>query len=240
MSTIVARAHHSHRSWPFARVAVPSLPPPAPSTRPARAVLVDPHAVVTDALRTVLTPPAVEVAAVARTAAEGRRAVAASRPALVVVEAAAAGCGARFVAELRSSDPDVCLVALTACDDAEFCVALLEAGLDAFVLKRSPLRRIGYAIDRALGGDLYLDDGLAPSALALVLEGPGRALPSPPEAEVFALLGDGLTVAEIAGALGIPDEAVATRIEALRTRLGFETDARLVRAAVRQRAGLGR
>ncbi|MDT7858363.1 response regulator transcription factor [Rubrivirga sp. S365] len=200
----------------------------------------DPHAVVTDALRTVLTPPTAEVAAVARTASEGRRAVAACQPALVVIETAAAGCGAGFVAELRSSDPDVCLVALTACDDAAFCIALLEAGLDAFVLKRSPLRRIGYAIDRALGGDLYLDDGLAPSALALVLEGPGREGPSPPEAEVFAFLGDGLTVAEIASALGLSEEAVATRIEALRERFGFETDARLVRAAVRQRAGLER
>ncbi len=196
----------------------------------------DPHAVVTDALQTVLTLPTVEVVAIARSAGEARRAVDATGPALVVVETATPGCGPTFIAKLREADPEVALVALTSCGDAESCVALLEAGLDGFILKYARLGRIRYAVDRVLGGEFYLDDGLPPAALALALEGPRRNPPDAVDAEVFALLGEGLEEAQIAGALALTEADVRTRCERLQDRLGLASPALLVRAAVLDRA----
>lgn len=218
------------RATPRARPELAAMPVPA--------VLLDPHPVVTDALRSILVPPTAEVVAVARSATEARRAVAAERPGLVVVETAAPGCGPGFVAALRDADEGLCVVALTSCTDAAFSVALLEAGVDALVLKRSSLRRVGYAIERALGGAFYVDDGLPPTALALVLQGPRSHRLTSAEAEVFGLLGDGLSTAQIADALDLGPDAVRAHRAALQEKLGLPTASGLVRAAVRQRAGL--
>ena len=138
----------------------------------ARTVFVGADPVAAEALLLRLEGVSGEDVVLARTAIEACRAVEAVRPRLVIVDTALPGCGSAFVRWLRARCPDVTIVARASCAAPRCCVSLLEAGVDALVVRQAPDVRVAYAVERALGGCLYVDDTLPPATLALVSEGP--------------------------------------------------------------------
>ncbi len=133
------------------------------------------------------------------------------------------GHGLGFLEEIAQQYPDLPVVILTAYDEPAFQRRAAALGAVAFLSKADP-----------------------PDALrqALVeLKGPARPVPytdrlSPTEQQVLALLGEGLSTAQIARRLGVEEKTVYTHRRRLMFKLGLKSAQALVRFAALYHTGL--
>jgi len=86
------------------------------------------------------------------------------KPTVAVVDVSIARAeGLQWLSRLRSRCPDVKLIVLSVHDEPAVCGAALEAGADAFVLKRSIATDLLPAIDAVQAGQGYVSPGAAGS-----------------------------------------------------------------------------
>jgi len=82
------------------------------------------------------------------------------KPTVAVVDLSLArGDGLRWVPRLRSRCPDMKLIVLSVHDEPSVCRTALEAGVDAFVLKRAITTDLVAAIDAVRAGKEYISPG---------------------------------------------------------------------------------
>ncbi|APH56151.1 Two-component response regulator [Granulibacter bethesdensis] len=140
--------------------------------------------------------------------------------------------------DLLSDNPDVRIIVLSMYGDTHFVRRALDRGVKGYVTKNDDPETILLAIDQVMNNGVYLGQVVAQS-LAL-----GRLMPdsnvaaelSVKEKRVLELLGDGLSLSEIAYELGVSYKTVANMSGALRTRLKIRTGAALVKFAVEWKA----
>lgn len=208
-----------------------------PSTVPARPrlLVVDDHEVVRLGMRPLLAELGeVDEAGDLATA----RACLAARPyALVLLDL---GLGVDFglsaVAELKRDWPDTRVLVLTSMDEQLYAERVLRAGGDGYVMKSSPAAMLREAVRQVLGGQVWLSPAMN-SALLRRLQ-PAAAAPterpqlSPRELEVLRLVAAGLGTREIADALNRSVKTIETHKQTLKTKLGADSPAMLLRLAI--------
>jgi DNA-binding NarL/FixJ family response regulator len=147
---------------------------------------------------------------------------------------------------LRERHPEVQVIALTTFADDESVLAMLRAGARGYLTKDASSEDIQRAIVTVAAGEAALDPAVqhhVVAALAAAPAGAGAAaggaegpLPddiTPREAEVLALIAEGLTNAEIAERLVVSPTTVKSHINHLFAKAGLRDRAQAVNYAYR-------
>ena len=137
---------------------------------------------------------------------------------------------------LRAERPTIAVLALTTFDDDEALAGMLRAGAAGFVLKGVPADELHKAVRVVAAGGAWLDPAVTGRVLAVYRTAPsgppgGRRLldvVTNRELEVLALIGQGLTNAEIAADLFVGEGTVKTHVNHLFTKLDLRDRAAAV------------
>ena len=145
------------------------------------------------------------------------------------------GSGLDAVKRLRERHPSVRVLVLTSFPEESFVVLMIRAGASGFLEKTASADRIVDAIHAVASGELVVSERGA-RALARALQPTGGRLThldlSERELEVLRLMGGGLTVSEIAAQLHISVKTVSTYRARLSEKMGFATNAEIIRYAL--------
>jgi DNA-binding NarL/FixJ family response regulator len=224
-------------------------PPPDGGDEPVRVVLADDQRLVRESLGTLLgLLDGIELVA---SAADGEEALALAerhRPQVVLMDLRMPRLdGIEATQQLRERDPDVRVIALTTYADDESVLGALRAGARGYLTKDASSEDIRTAILTVAAGDAALDPAVQHHVVAALARddretGGDRSkiaaaeLPdglTPREAEVLALIAEGLTNAEIAERLLVSQTTVKSHINHLFAKAGLRDRAQAVNYAYR-------
>lgn len=212
-----------------------------------RVLLADDEAMIRAGVRAILSAaPDVEVVA---EAADGHQAVEqtrAYRPDVILLDIRMPVLdGLSAAAELRRVVPETAVVMLTTFGEDEYVAAALEAGVSGFLLKSGDPYELMAAVRAAHEGAAFLSPRVARQVIAqlsgklMARQQAARAkvaVLTPRERDVMALLGAGLSNAEIGRRLFLVEGTVKAHVSALMTRLGVRN--RVQAAVVAHEAGI--
>jgi DNA-binding NarL/FixJ family response regulator len=140
--------------------------------------------------------------------------------------------GVEAARRLRRLLPEAKLIFLTMHGDVNYVSEALRVGAAGYVLKRSAVTELIYAIHQVMSGKTYV------TPLAQYPEGTARRdrrVLTPRQAEVVQLATEGRTGKEIASILNISTKTVEFHKHLAMTKLGLNNTADLTRYAVRHR-----
>ena len=205
---------------------------------PARILIVDDHEVLRLGVRQLLdAQPGLEVVGDVGTLRDAREALARLQPDLMVLDL---GLGDEFsltmLPRLREDSPSTRILVLSSHAEQLYAERVLRAGAHAFVMKSAPTEDLLRAVRGVLSGQVVLSAAQQESLLQRALgrgpqAGAGPDL-SPRELEVLRLVADGRSTAEIAQLLHRSVKTIESHKQALKTKLGADSPAQLMRMAI--------
>lgn len=216
-----------------------------------KVLLADDEAMIRAGVRAILgSDETIEVVA---EAADGQEAVALAqrhRPDVAVLDIRMPRMdGLAAGAEIKRTVPDTAVVILTTFSEDAYIAKALGDGASGFLLKSGDPHELIAGLKAVAGGAAYLSPKVAQRVIAELGAGTGggrmaRAAAakeqvdvlSPREREVLALVGAGLSNAEIAGRLFLVEGTVKAYVSAVLTRLAVKN--RVQAAIVAYEAGL--
>jgi DNA-binding NarL/FixJ family response regulator len=144
--------------------------------------------------------------------------------------------GLAALPRLRDTAPGAKIVVLTSMAEDLYAERALRAGAQGFVMKSALGETLREAVDTVLAGQVYLSPSMRSTLLLRVAGGGARADGRPElstrELEVLRLTAEGQSTREIAETLNRSVKTIETHKQALKTKLGAETPAQLLRLAV--------
>lgn len=211
----------------------PARPPAPQGSRPLTCVVVEDQLMFLELLTGLLmVRPLLQVVAQARTMLTGVEACREWKPDLLILDLALPdGDGLDVARAFLGARPDGRLIVLSGHAANFVCPAWLTGRVQAVVSKNATFDVLRRELDELLGV-------VSPPAAgrAMTEEGCGQPLTGR-EAEVYALIGEGLSSAQIAARLGVSGHTVHTHRKRIASKLGTRGD-ELVRRAVAHRAAL--
>ncbi|MGA9496480.1 MAG: response regulator transcription factor [Terriglobales bacterium] len=138
---------------------------------------------------------------------------------------------------LRVSYPQVAPVLLAENDDRELVVSALRAGAKGiFLFTRTPFAMLCKCIQCVFQGEVwvnsqqmnYLLDAVSEVPTLRVVNANGRALLTPREEQVVALVADGLTNRAVAGELGLSEHTIKKYLLRIFDKVGISSRVELV------------
>ncbi|MGD1277564.1 MAG: response regulator transcription factor [Tepidisphaeraceae bacterium] len=203
-------------------------------------LLVDDHPIVLEGLGTrVELEGDMTVCGMAATAAQAMELLERSAPDIVVTDLSLSGKpGLELIKEIRAARPGLPILVLSIHDEELWAERVLRAGAQGYVMKAQATEKVMDAIHRVLAGGVWLSERM--SALLLGRLTQGRAAPSGTplaalsdrELEVFQMIGQGMSVKEIASHLFLSAKTVEVHREHIKEKLGLKSSAELLRYAV--------
>ncbi|WP_406247197.1 response regulator [Microbacterium sp. M] len=201
-----------------------------------RLILVDDHPVVRAGLRALIeSSDDLEVVGEASDAASAVEVVTAERPDVVLMDLSLGDGvgGIEATRRLAALDPAPAVLVLTTYDTESDILRALDAGARGYLLKDAPPAELFAGIRAVAKGE----PALAPSVAATLMR--RAASPEPRmterEVEVLELLADGQGNREMARALFVSEATVKSHLSHIYTKLGVDTRAGAVAAAIEQR-----
>jgi DNA-binding NarL/FixJ family response regulator len=205
---------------------------PPPTTTPLRVLVVDDHDVVRLGVRHLLGGRgSVREAGDVATAL----ALLAREPADLLLLDLSLGedFGLTALPRLRAASPGMRVIVLTSLAEDLYAERALKAGADGFVSKSALGATLLEAVDTVLAGRVHVSPALGERLLRRLGAAPAsRPELSPREIEVLRLVAAGRTTREIAETLNRSVKTVETHKQALKTKLGAQSPAQLMRLAV--------
>ncbi|MEV0350141.1 response regulator transcription factor [Nonomuraea sp. NPDC050680] len=204
-----------------------------------RVLLADDQPLIRAGLRMVIdAAPDVEVAGEAGTGAQAVQLVRRLRPDVVVMDIRMPGMdGIEATQTILAESPATRVIMLTTFDDDDNVYASLRAGASGFLVKDMALEDILSAVHVVAAGDALIAPGVTRRLIEEFTRGPARA-PSPQarrlvgvterEHEVLALVGGGLSNAEIATRLHISPGTAKAHVASLLAKLDARDRIQLV------------
>jgi two-component system, NarL family, response regulator NreC len=202
------------------------------STEAISVVLVDDHAVVRGALRSLLDgQDDVEVVGEAGDLAAARTVVADAAPSVLVLDVNLPdGLAVDALADLRSLAPDTAIVLLTMERDLSLARVALERGALAYLFKDAAHLELIEAVRAAAAGRRYLPAAVS-AGLAKGVSADDQPL-SPRETQVLRLMALGHTNREVAEQLDLSTRTVETHRSHIQQKLGLSSRPDLTRYAL--------
>jgi two-component system, NarL family, invasion response regulator UvrY len=200
-----------------------------------KVLIVDDHSVVRAGLRRLLGAEPQSDIREARTGQEALAAFRDHRPGLVILDLNLPGSsGLELIARFKAEDVKVQILVLSMHDNPVYVRRALQAGAAGYVSKNAPADEILEAIRRVAGGHAYIEHEIAQELALWNVRAPSHPLTalSTRDLEILRLLGEGCSMAEIAGAVGLGYKTVANHCSQLKAKLGVARTADLIRVAV--------
>lgn len=199
-----------------------------------RILLADDHAIVRAGLRHLLAEtPDLEVVGEAADGEAALRLAAALRPDILLLDVRLPGRDGLEVARLlRARLPDVRVVALTVCDDAQHARALLRLGVSGYLLKTVSWPELQGALRAVYGGHVVVQSSVA-ARLSRPGSSPDRE-PTARELEVLRLVAEGYRNREIANRLATSERTVQFHLRNLFAKCDAASRTELVHRARQQ------
>ena len=212
-----------------------------------RVLLADDEAMIRAGVRAILvTDPDIEVIAEATDGNEAVELVRRHRPDVALIDIRMPKLdGLAATAEIRQAVPDVAVVILTTFGEDEYIARSLGEGASGFLLKAGDPRELIAAVHAVADGGAYLSPQVAQRVISELSGGRlsrGVAARSQTDAltererEVLALLGAGLSNAQIARRLHVVEGTVKAYVSTILNRLGVRN--RVQAAIIAYDAGL--
>ena len=147
------------------------------------------------------------------------------------------GHGLDLIEKLKARDPQIKTLVSSMHDETLFAERVLQAGAMGYVTKQEPPETLVRAIRQVLRGEVYLSPRMTSRLLHRVAGGgPPREDPiqslSNREIEVYEMIGQGLTIQQIAVRLHLSPKTVETHREKIKQKLNLKSSAELSRRAV--------
>jgi|UniRef100_UPI003784CD4A DNA-binding NarL/FixJ family response regulator len=204
-----------------------------------RVVLIDDHPIMRHGLAQLVRGEAgLEVCGEAGSAREGLEVVGRLKPDLAIIDLTLPDKnGLELVKDIRAMHPATQCLVLSMHDEALYGERSLRAGARGYVMKEEAADHLINAIQKVLGGGLYVSETLNARMLEQVT-GSARARTSgmdsltDRELEILALVGNGVATKNIAAQLSISARTVEAHRSHIKEKLGITDGAALVRYAV--------
>lgn len=199
-------------------------------------LLVDDHAVVREGYRRLLERTEdIRVVAEAGSGEEAYRLFCELRPSLVIMDISLPKMsGIEVTRRIIAREPNARVLVFSMHEDVVFSSRALAAGAKGYIAKSAAPSVLIEAVRKIASGQAYVDHPLAQKLALQSFEAEGAlASLTEREFEVFRLLAQGKSVADIAGILNLTQKTVANHQSALRQKLGIDNAAQLVRLAAR-------
>jgi two-component system, NarL family, response regulator NreC len=195
-------------------------------------VLADDHAVVREALRSLLeSQDDMEVVAEAGDVESSVRYVLGHKPTVLVLDLnMPGGPSIDSVPDILEASPKTAIVVLTMQDDPAFARDAMQKGVLGYILKHAAGSELVHAVRTAAGGETYLQPQLG-AKLAALPDGPPDGL-SERQLEVLRMIALGHTNSQIAEELFLSVRTVETHRAHIQQKLGLGQRSELVRYAL--------
>jgi DNA-binding NarL/FixJ family response regulator len=215
--------------------------PTANVARKRRIFLVDDHPLVREGLTNLINEQNdLAVCGEAEDCAGAMTGIAKTRPDVVLVDISLKNeSGLELVKNLESQFPLVALIVLSMHDEALYAERALRAGARGYVMKRESTKSVLASIRRVLEGGVYVSERVVNSMARRFTSSPKQAEASPVERlsdrelEIFRLLGQGRTTAQIAEDLHLSLKTVQAYCARAKEKFGVSSLGELLRAAIR-------
>jgi len=197
-------------------------------------LLVEDHTLVRAGLRNLLA--AVSDARITE-AANGREALIAQRqdrPDLILLDLNLPGMGGlELLRRMLIADKTVRILVLSMHTEPLYAARSLEIGAKGYLSKNAGADELLTAVRRVADGGRYIENAIA-QELALQGVAPDRSWQdlSERDLEIMRLLAKGLTLAEVADALGVAYKTIANACSQIKARLGVTRTTDMVRLAL--------
>jgi len=205
-----------------------------------KVLIVDDHPIVHAGLRRLI---AIEPDAEIREAASAKEALALfkeDRPDLVIMDLNLPGSGGlEMIRRLRIEDDSTRILVFSVHDDSIHVARAFEAGALGYVTKNAPADQISQAIFRVAAGHNYIEPEIAQELALLTVRTSGRSPLLHPfknltrrDLDILRLLGEGYSLQQIAGTIGLSYKTVANNCTQMKNKLGLARTADLIRIAI--------
>lgn len=201
-------------------------------------LIADDHAIVHQGCRLLFEQAGFEVLGDAGSGEDAYAQFLKHRPQVVVMDLTMPGMGGfETVRRIRAQAPDACIVVFSMHDDPVVAARALRAGVQGYVTKTSAPAELVEAVKRAAHGDSYLSHDVAQSIALSRLDVRGDPLSqlSAREFDIFHMLSEGNSYAEIAQRLSLSPKSVANYALRIKQKLGARSLADLIRIGIATR-----
>ena len=211
------------------------------SARKGRVFIVDDHPLVREGLANLINDQHdLIVCGDAEDSSQAIIGIVKAQPDVALIDISLEGeSGLELVKNLKSRFPFVGLIVLSMHDETLYAERALRAGARGYVMKREASKIVLASIRRVLEGGVYLSERI----MTRLVQGPGVSRQAPVtlpverlsdrELEIFRLLGQGRTPAQIAADLKLGLKTVQTHYTRAKEKLGVSSLTELLCAAVR-------
>lgn len=207
------------------------------STGKIKILLVDDHAVVRAGYRTLLADsPTLQIIAEAENGETAVRLFGELAPDVVIMDLSLPGIGGlEAIRRIIQRKSDARILAFSMHEDTIFVEQALQAGARGYIGKSSAPMVLVEAVKVLAAGNIYLDPDIAQRLAFQKTRGPNSPIAglTTREFEIFCLLAEGSTVAEIAKRLALSSKTVANYSTQIKSKLDVSTVAELARIAIR-------
>jgi two-component system, NarL family, invasion response regulator UvrY len=197
-------------------------------------LLVDDHVIVRAGLRNLLTSVLDTRIIEAATGREALLLLRHDSPDLVLLDLNLPGIGGlELLRRMLLEDKAVRILVLSMHAEALYAARAMELGARGYLSKNASAEELLAAVRRVLDGGRYIENEIAQD-LALQAVSPGHGLQDLTERdlEIMRLLAEGMSLSEIADALGIGYKTVANACSHIKAKLGVTRTNDLVRLAM--------
>jgi DNA-binding NarL/FixJ family response regulator len=204
-----------------------------------KVLLVDDHPLVRRGVADVIAHESdLEICGEAADVAEAMLALERVRPDVVVIDLSLrSGHGIDLIEKIKVHDPRIKTLVSSMHDETLFAERVLQAGAMGYITKQEPPEALVRAIRQVLRGELYLSPRMTSRILHRVTgsppqqESPIESL-SNREIEVYEMIGQGLTIQQIAARLHLSPKTIETHREKIKQKLNLKSSTELNRRAV--------
>ena len=172
------------------------------------------------------------------------RAIREARPDLVLVDISLKDSdGIELLKELKAQVPELPVLVLSMHDEKLYAERALRAGAHGYIMKQEVSDRLLTAVRTVLSGKVYVSESMSAMLVQKMVGGKATAEKLPMdrltdrELEVFRMIGEGLSIKEIAEKLFLSAKTVEAHREHIKDKLNLKSSAELLRFAVKNAPG---